>query len=144
MTYAETSYLSVIPIIISIILSLINMSKMSKTSTSLKGTIRYKQDLALVREAINVSMILAIVYLAVFGIMIVMLAYFVVARGMFIITATTHLFIFGIVTLPVALIGKSFEKKIKSLPVETDDPEIADKYQKFLVQWNEPRLKLPD
>jgi hypothetical protein len=54
------------------------------------------------------------------------------------------LFIFGIVTLPVGLIGKKYEKRIKTMQVQADDPEIAVKFQQYLKQWNEARFQLPD
>jgi O-antigen/teichoic acid export membrane protein len=78
-----------------------------------------------------------------FVLFIVLLAFFV-ARGTSLGHAALSLFIFGIVTLPVGLIGKRYEKRIKTMKVESDDPEIADKFQQYLKQWNEARFQLPE
>ena len=96
------------------------------------------------RGAINLGMILAVLYIAMYVVMILMLICFVAARRMSLTTACAHFFVFGVGTIPFGLITKSFEKPIKRLHVEADNSRIAEKYEEFLVQWQEPRLKLPD
>jgi hypothetical protein len=54
------------------------------------------------------------------------------------------MFIFGIVTLPLGLIGKQFEKKIRNMNVEADDPMIEQKFRKYLTMWDQPRFQLPE
>lgn len=108
-----------------------------------RGVVRSRQDLLAVKEAINLSMKLAVVYIGLF-ILFVLLMGLSVARGGSLGQAALCLFIFGVVTLPVGLIGKSYEKKVKSLQIEADDPEIAEKFQQYLRQWNEARFGLSD
>ncbi len=108
-----------------------------------RGVIRSRQDLLAVKEAISLSMKLAIIYIILF-IAFIWLLGISVARGGSLSEAVLCLFIFGVVTLPVGLIGKSYEKKIKSLQVQSDEPGIAEKFQQYLQQWNQPRWKLPD
>lgn len=105
--------------------------------------IRSGHDLILIKKAINVSMRLAIIYIALFIIFILVLA-MLVARGASIGRAALSLFIFGIVTLPIGLIGKKYEKRIKSMQVDCYDPEVVSKFQQYLKQWDEPRFQLPD
>ncbi len=95
-----------------------------------------------VKDAINLSMKLAVVYIGMFVLFIVLLALFV-ARGTSLGHAALSLFIFGIITLPVGLIGKRFEKKIKTMQVQAN-PEIAEEFKQYLKQWNEVRFKLPE
>lgn len=106
-----------------------------------RGVIKSRQDLLAVKEAIDLSMKLAVVYIGMFVLFIVLLAIFV-ARGTPLGHAALSLFIFGIVTLPVGLIGKRYEKRIKTMQVQADDPDITDEFQQYLKQWNEARFQL--
>lgn len=107
------------------------------------GVIRSRQDLLAVKTAINLSMKLAIVYIVLFVLFVLLLG-MSVARGGSVGEAALGLFVFGIVTLPVGMIGKTYEKKIKTLQVQSDDPQITEKFQLYLKQWNQARWKLPD
>lgn len=107
------------------------------------GVIKTHPDLIAVKDAINLSMKLAVVYIGMFVLFIVILALFV-ARGTSLGHAALSLLIFGIVTLPVGLIGKRYEKRIKTMQVQSDDPEVSDKFQQYLKQWNEARFQLPE
>lgn len=108
-----------------------------------RGVIRTRQDLLAVKMAINISMKLAVIYIVLFVLFVWVLG-FSVARGGSLGEAAFFLFVFGIVTLPVGLIGKTYEKRIKTMQVQADDPQIAERYQLYLKQWNQPRWKLPD
>jgi len=108
-----------------------------------RGVIKSKQDLLAVKMAINLSMKLAVIYILLFVLFVWVLG-FSVARGGSLGEAAFSLFAFGIVTLPVGLIGKTYEKKIKAMQVQADDPQIAEKFQLYLKQWNQPRWKLPN
>jgi len=89
------------------------------------------------------SMKLAVVYIVLF-VLFVLLMGLAVMRGGSLGQAALCLFVFGIVTLPVGLIGKGYEKKIKTLRVEAGDQQIEEKFQQYLKQWNEPRFGLSD
>ncbi|UCD19242.1 MAG: hypothetical protein JSU64_07435 [candidate division WOR-3 bacterium] len=107
------------------------------------GVIKSGLDLLAVKAAINLSMKLAVIYIGLFVLFIIVLV-ISVSRGGSLGEAAFSLFVFGIVTLPVGLIGKTYEKKIKTLQVQADDPQIAEKFQLYLKQWNEPRWQLSD
>ena len=136
------SYLIVF-IIIAIGMQVYSNHRNAEVHSVTHGFIRSRQDLLAVRGAINLSMRLAVIYIALF-ILFILLMGLSIARGGSLGQAALCLLIFGVVTLPVGLIGKSYEKKIKSLKVETDDPEIAEKFQRYLKQWNEARFGLSD
>jgi hypothetical protein len=108
-----------------------------------RGVIKSRQDLLTVKNAINLSMKLAVIYILLFVLFILLMG-LSVARGGSLGQAALCLFVFGIVTLPLGLAGKSYEKKIKKLQVETDDPQITEKFQQYLKQWNEARFGLSD
>ena len=108
-----------------------------------RGVIKLKQDLLAVKMAISLSMKLAVIYILLFVLFVWVLG-FSVARGGSLGEAAFSLFVFGVVTLPVGLIGKTYEKKIKTMQVQADDPQIAEKFQLYLKQWNQPRWQLPD
>jgi hypothetical protein len=108
-----------------------------------RGVVKSRQDLLTVKNAINLSMKLAVIYILLFVLFILLMG-LSVARGGSLGQAALCLFIFGIVTLPLGLIGKSYEKKIKKLQVKADDPQITEKFQQYLKQWNEARFGLSD
>lgn len=107
------------------------------------GVVRSRQDLVAVRGAINLSMKLAVVYIMLFVLFILLMG-LAVMRGGSLGQAALCLFVFGIVTLPIGFIGKTYEKKIKTMRIEADDPQIAEKFQQYLKQWNEARFGLSD
>jgi hypothetical protein len=121
-----------------------NATKMSKTHELMNGTIRSWFHLDRVRDAINLSMRLAIIYIALSVTMVGALLVCAFFAGMSITTVTTHLFFFGLATLPVGLWGKSAENRVKSLSVQAEDPEIERKFNDYVVQWGQARLQLQD
>lgn len=130
-------------ILIAIGMQVYSNRKNAQVYEQTRGVIKSRLDLLAVKAAINLSMKLAVIYILLFVLFIFVLVVSV-ARGGSLAEAAFSLFIFGIVTLPVGLIGKTYEKKVKTLQVQADDPQIAEKFQLYLKQWNEPRWKLPD
>lgn len=144
MNFIENWFFSVIPIFIAIMMFAFNSSKMAGAYNAVKGVIRTRQDLDIVRDAINVSMILAIIYMAMFAILIIIGLIMIIGKNIHPLVFFAHLFFFGLVALPMGLIGKTFENRIKNLKVESTDPYLKEKFQDYLVQWNQPRLKLAE
>lgn len=107
------------------------------------GVVKSNQDLLAVKSAINLSMRLAVIYIILYVLFIIILGIFV-ARGESLGHAALSLFVFGVVTLPIGLVGKRYEKKIKTMQVQADDPEIADRFQQYLKQWDKARFQLSD
>jgi hypothetical protein len=136
------SYL-VVFILIAVGMQIYSNRRNVRVYEQIHGVIRSKQDLMAVRDAINLSMKLAVIYIVMF-VLLVLLMGLAVMRGGSLGQAALCLFVFGIVTLPVGLIGKSYDKKIKTLRVEAGDQQIAEKFQEYLKQWNEARFHLPD
>lgn len=136
-------YATAVFIAIAVGMQVLSVRRIQQVSDKTGGSIRSRRDLLLVKGAINTSMRLAIVYIGLFVLFVVLLAVFM-GRGTPIVMAGLSLFVFGIVTLPVGLMGKKFEKRIRSMKIETDDPAIAETYERWLVQWNQPRFQLPD
>jgi len=130
-------------IAVAALMHLYNITKDRELIKRTGGVIRSNSDLLMVREAINLSMQLAIYYIAMSVVLLAVLAYFVV-NGLSFFTAIGQLFIFGIATLPMGLIGKHFEDKVRKMEVQSSDPLLQDAYDRYLVQWKEPRFKLPD
>lgn len=130
-------------IIIAVGMQIISIRKIEEVYKKTKGVIRTRQDLLTVKEPINLSMKLAIFYIGLFILFIIILAVSFI-QGTPLSHVVLSLFVFGIITLPFGLIGKQYEKKVKSMQVQSDDPEIEKKFEQYLVQWNEPRFSLPD
>jgi hypothetical protein len=130
--------------LIGLTMQMVNMTKMNKTHALLNGTIQSWSHLSRVRDAINLSMKFAIIYLVLFAAMFVVLLTFVLFLGMFITTLATHLFLFGVVTLPVGLWAKRAEGRVKTLAVRAEDPEIERRFNDYVLQWGQARLKLQE
>lgn len=136
------SYL-VIFILIALGMQMYSNRKNALVYSQTRGVIKSRQDLQMVKKAISLSMKLAVIYILLFVLFILLMG-LSVARGGSLGQAALCLFIFGIVTLPLGLIGKSYEKRIKTLQVEADDPQIKEKFRQYLKQWNEARFGLSD
>jgi hypothetical protein len=136
-------YVTAIFIAIAVAMQVASVKKIQEANSRTCGTIRSPRDLLLVKEAINLSMRLAIVYIALFVVFIALLV-ISVAGGQPVIQAALGLFIFGVVTLPVGLIGKRYEKRIRTMDVESEDPYLRDRLQSYLAQWDKPRFQLSD
>lgn len=136
-------YITLIFIIIAVGMQVVSIRKSDGAYKKTSGVIKTSQDLLSVKEAINLNMKLAIFYILMFVLFIIILiiAYF---SGTQLGQIIFSLFTFGVITLAVGLIGKTYEKKIKTMEVQTDDPEITRKYEQYLVQWREPRFQLSD
>jgi hypothetical protein len=109
----------------------------------ISGVIRSRADLLLVKEAINLNMRFAILYIGAFIVFLVLLVILVI-NGSSVMSAFLALFIAGVTTLPCGLIGKRFEDRLKKLDTAPEVPELKEKYQQYIRQWNEPRFQLPD
>jgi hypothetical protein len=107
------------------------------------GVIRSPFDLNKVKEAINISMRFAMIYIGVFVIFIILL---IVAwrSGESFMNGVLAMFLFGVITLPLGLVGKHFEKRIRNMSVEVDDPLIEQKFKEYLKMWDQPRFQLPE
>ena len=134
-------YITVLFIIVAVGMQVSSIRKSEHIHKKTSGVIRTRQDLLSVKEVINLNMKLAVFYIAMFVLFIIILiiAYFSGTRLGHIILS---LFLFGVITLVVGLFGKTYEKKIKSMEVKSDDPEILRIYEQYLGQWKEPRFQL--
>ncbi|MDQ7797469.1 MAG: hypothetical protein RDU76_00820 [Candidatus Edwardsbacteria bacterium] len=130
-------------VIIAALMHLYNIAKSRGMIQQTRGIIRTSRDLQLVREVINLSMQLAIYYIAMSLLLLAVLAYLVIS-GLSFITAMGQLFLFGIITLPMGLIGKHFEDRVRRMEIQPPDPVLQETYSRYLAQWKEPRFKLPD
>ncbi len=130
-------------IVLAVIMHVISMRKNKEVFDRIQGAIRSHQDLALIREAIDLNMQLAMVYIALFIIFIAVLVILVLSGGSF-MHAVLVLSAAGIVTLPLGLLGKKYENKIKDLRMEGENTELAKMFATYLKQWGEPRFRLSD
>lgn len=136
-------YTLVIFIIVAIWMQVNSNRKNAKVYNKTHGVIKSKQDLLAVKSAINLSMKLAVIYITLFVLYILILGIFV-ARGESLGHAALSLFVFGVVTLPIGLIGKRYEKRIRTMKVQADDAEIAERFQQYLKQWDKAKFRLSD
>ncbi|MDI6738961.1 MAG: hypothetical protein QME74_01180 [Candidatus Edwardsbacteria bacterium] len=141
----EISTLTVIaaPVAAALVMHLLMIMRIQAIVPGLNGAIRDRQSLMRVKELINLSMKLAIFYIALYVLFILALVA-LVTNGMPLFRAVGCLFWFGVITLPMGLIGKHFEKKIRGMSVESPDPDLGNTFQRWLAQWREARYQLPE
>lgn len=121
---------------------LYSVNKITAFIRNKKGVIRSRIDLSELKEVININMKLAVVYIILYVVFFILIL--LMFAGGWVSQAILSMFLFGIITLPVGLIGKHYENKIKSLRIESDDKEVGRIFDTYLVQWKEARWKLPD
>jgi len=138
----DTLYIMIFAILVAIGMQAYSITKIQSLIRSTKGVIRSRHDLIAVKEVINLNMQMAVIYIILYIIYFIIVARIFIGGRLF--EAIAMLFVFGIITLPVGLIGKSFENKIKSMRVESDDKEIMQIFKRYLVQWKQAHWKLPD
>jgi glucan phosphoethanolaminetransferase (alkaline phosphatase superfamily) len=140
---AEISvYVLIVSLTAAISMQVYSILKIQEVYRKTKGLIQHHHDLLEIKEVINLDMQLAVLYLVLFGLLIVAVVLHFM-QGMA-VQGIAILFIFGIITLPVGLFGKHFENKIKSMEVKSDDPKITETFQRYLVQWKQARFTLSD
>ena len=136
-------FVTVLLIAVAVGMQVLQIRKTVRVCCEIRGAIRSRADLARVKQVINLSMGLAIAYIVLVAIYIILLVVFV-RRGTPLAQVAISLLVFGAATLPMGLIGRRFDKRIRSLRVESDDPDMADTFARYLIQWNQPRIQLPD
>jgi len=128
---------------IAIMMHVISSQKNIQVFKQTNGVIHSTLELKKVKEAINISMRFAVFYIILFIAFIILLILAWRAGEPF-LRGALMLFIFGVITLPLGLIGKHHEKKIRNMKVETDDPMIEQKYREYVKMWDQPRFQLPE
>jgi hypothetical protein len=118
--------------------------RISLLADRLQGRIRTREDLQMIKEVINLNMRMAIAYIVFWFLLIAVLIWTVVARLLLFPQAITVFFLFGVITLPLGLVGKSFEKKVHALRAESGDAALEETFHRWLKEWKEPRFQLPE
>ena len=140
----STWYLSLVPVALAVLLSVIANNKLGQTVRDLGGRIRTRADLPAVKAAINLNKSLAMVYILVWLGQIAACALaamkgFTTVRG-----AIGHVFVFGVATLPFGLWSKSVESRFKSMHIDPSDPYVGQTWQRWLVDWKKPGFTIKD
>lgn len=118
----------------------LNVIKMIETHRETGGVIRDANDLEKVKSAINHSMRSAVLYIAFSSLFGIYMAYLVFTGH--VLSAVKIIFLFGITTMIMGLIGRVYEKRIRKMECITDDKHLVDKYASYLEQWDKPQFSL--
>jgi hypothetical protein len=143
-SFLATWYCSIVPALIAAVMQWISVSKQKQIMAELGGRITSSRDLRPVREAINLSMILAVVYMVLYGGLGLVLVLLMLSGFFSPLVMGAHLLVFGVITLPIGLWAKTVENRFKAMEVSPDEPDLLETFQRYLKQWNEPRLRLPN
>lgn len=130
-----------VPLLLAVAMHLWLIVRIRAVVPRMGGIIRSRWDLLAVRDLINLSMQLAVFYMALYVIYILVLVA-LVAGGLPFFQAVAALFLFGVITLPLGLWSKHDENMIKNLTTDPIDPELEAKFHRWLEEWRQPKFKL--
>ncbi len=133
-----------VPILLAYVISFAANTALKAAMRDLGGQVRTRQDLAVVRAAINGNKAFAWSYLILWGGTFFAIAAAVVMGILSLSGAAKCIFAFGVLTLPGGLWSKSVENKFKSMPTDNTDPAIPQTFGRYLVDWRKPSLKIPE
>lgn len=142
--FLSTWYLSVAPTALYIFIALSGVFKTRQTAREIGHAIRCESDLSLVKSAINLNMMTAIIMLGICAVYIVSF-WLMIFRGYLNMPAyLLHQAVFVAANLGFRPYLRRCEMELKTLSVINQDFRLVTTYRRWLKQWNEPRLRLPD
>jgi hypothetical protein len=141
---ASTWYLSVLPILLAYLISLVANMKLNGTREAIGGAIRSHHDLEQVRGAINQNKACAWLYLALWAVFLVGLVVCARFTELTFREAVGHIFAFGLLTLPGGLWSKAVENKFKAMTVDASDPSLREKRDRYFVNWKKSGFTVPE
>jgi hypothetical protein len=118
--------------------------KMKSTKEQINSTIRSHEDLMIVKQIINLSMITSVAMVVEIVLCVCFLVYCCLSGRIPLSAVPGHLMVFSLVMFIATPYFKKTEGDFKKIKIESDDPEIAQTFQRWLIQWRQARLKLPD
>jgi predicted membrane-bound mannosyltransferase len=137
--------LIIIPAAFYCALIIVGSMKLEGTYKSLKGEIASEEDLAVMKCAINLNMTIAIAIFVFIGLYILVMFY--LAFNGYVTLLTTAVYIPLLTTAGMVcslLYARKIEKRAKNMIVTAENPHIFNTYKRWVKQWDEPRLRLPD
>ncbi len=139
-----TWYLSAVPVLIAVVISLMGNMRLNDTYRRLGGVIRTRSQLVVVRGSINQNKALAFAYLGLWVLFTVVLALAVISGLTALKGAAGHFLVFGLATLPFGLWSKKVENRFRAMKVESNDPAVESTFARWLAEWKQPRLRVSD
>ena len=119
--------------------------KLEKTYRRLGGKITSEEDLAILKRAINLNMMLAIFLMAFAALYFGIMFYLAYIGYITPLTAVLYSPLLGFAGLACTLVyGKKVENRAKNMNVTAENAQIFETYNRWVRQWEEPRLRLPD
>ncbi len=143
-TFLSTWYISVIAAILCLLPGFAAVKKMKSVQEEIQSVIRSWDDLALVKAAINLNMLMGVVFIAEVALCMCLLGYFWISGSVPLGAAAAHSMAFSSVLLISTRYFRKAENDFRRISVESDDPQIASRLDRWLKQWKEPRLRPPD
>ncbi len=137
-------YFTFLAIISAYAINITGIIKMKSTREKLNSFLRSYQDLMLLKKTLKINVMLAILLVSIFLVYVGIFVYLFFAQDMRLSSITEHGFAFGVLTLPAGFITKRFEKPLKTLTVQSDDPVVKENYERIIKAWGKPGFKIPD
>lgn len=137
--------LVVVPTVLYCVLILVGSRKLAAAYQSLGGRITSEEDLSVIKKAINQNMMLAIILLVIVLGYIGGMFYLALNGYISFLRAAAYMPILPIAGLICSLLyARKIEKRAKNMTVTAENPQIRETYRRWVKQWNELRLRLPD
>jgi hypothetical protein len=131
-TYISTWYISVLAAILFIVQGFVTSLKLKSVSKQIGSTIKSSQDLALIKTAINLNMLMSLIGLIELVLYMGLLGYLVATSVISLSAAAAHSMLFAL----ACFASVPYFKKTEN--------DFASTFETWLKQWKQRRLKLPD
>jgi hypothetical protein len=118
--------------------------KKRSVKNEIQSTIKSWDDLGLVKAAMNLEMLVSVIAVAELAIFVCLLVYLLIQGVISLRAVASHLMLLAVGCSMSIPYFRKIENDFRNIRVESDDPEIAATFERWLKQWKELRLKLPD
>ena len=116
---------------------------LDKTLARMNGAITSPHDLGLLKRAINLNMKFAVLVMVLFVAYFGALVWCYAGGRIGLNLLSLYLLASGLPTYACnTLYIKKVEARAKSLPVNSDDPQVSATYRSFIEQWGKPGLSV--
>lgn len=139
----KTWYLSAVPVFIFLKTARVGARRLRSAIAELDSVVETSADLRVVRDAINLNMRLAVLLAA--EVAATFCGWALAAlSGVGPETVAIHMLIFAAASVAGWLPNRRVEREFRALRVTSADPSVALTFGRWLKQWREVRLRLPD
>lgn len=143
-SFLETWYISLGLATVAVAMSVTTALRIRRVLRAVEGGLKRREQLPEVKGAIEADMRMAALFIVLYAVLLGLLVMGVARAWITLGGLSVHLVVFGILTGPVGMWTRGFEKRLQSLDTSGAEPGVADVYTRWLAEWKKPRLTLSE